>query len=41
MDFSSNDIRIAFRDEAPAAPDRGEPALLVHGFASSAISGVA
>ena len=36
MDFSSNGIRIAFRDEPPAAPDRGEPVLLVHGFASSA-----
>ncbi len=36
MDFSSNGIGIAFRDEPPAAPDRGEPALLVHGFASSA-----
>ena len=36
MDFSSNGIGIVFRDEPPAAPDRGEPALLVHGFASSA-----
>ena len=36
MDFSSNGIRIAFRDDVPAAPDRGEPARLGHGFASSA-----
>ena len=36
MDFDSNGLRISFRDEAPVAPDRGEPALLIHGFASSA-----
>ena len=36
MDFDSDGTRIAFRDEAPAAADRGEPALLIHGFASSA-----
>ena len=36
MDFDSNGLRIAFRDEAPAAPDKGEPVLLIHGFASSA-----
>lgn len=36
MNFSSNGVGIAFRDEAPSAADRGEPALLVHGFASSA-----
>ena len=36
MDFDSNGLRIAFRDELPTAPDRGEPALLIHGFASSA-----
>lgn len=40
MDFFSNGVRIAFRDEpptpGPGAADRGEPALLVHGFASSA-----
>ena len=36
MDFDSNGLRIAFRDEAPTAADRDEPALLIHGFASSA-----
>ena len=36
MDFLSDGLRISFRDEAPAGPDRGEPALLIHGFASSA-----
>ena len=36
MDFDSDGLRIAYRDEAPAAPDRGEPVLLIHGFASSA-----
>ena len=36
MDFDSNGLRIAFRDEPPAAADRGEPVLLIHGFASSA-----
>ena len=36
MDFTSDGIRIAFRDEPPAGADRAEPALLVHGFASSA-----
>lgn len=36
MDFDSNGLRISFRDEPSSAPDRGEPALLLHGFASSA-----
>jgi pimeloyl-ACP methyl ester carboxylesterase len=33
-EFSSNGVRIAFIDEAPES-DRGEPILLIHGFASS------
>jgi pimeloyl-ACP methyl ester carboxylesterase len=33
-EFSSNGVRIAFIDEAPE-DDRGEPILLIHGFASS------
>jgi pimeloyl-ACP methyl ester carboxylesterase len=33
-EFSSNGVRIAFIDEAPEN-DRGEPILLIHGFASS------
>jgi pimeloyl-ACP methyl ester carboxylesterase len=36
MDFDRDGLRIAYRDEAPQAPDRAEPALLIHGFASSA-----
>jgi len=28
-------VRIAFIDVAPEAPDRGEPILLIHGFASN------
>ncbi len=36
MHFDSDGVGIAFRDERPAAPDRGEPVLLIHGFASSA-----
>src|ERR1700712_475719 len=36
MDFDSDGLRIAFRDEVPQAPDRAEPVLLIHGFASSA-----
>ena len=36
MDFLSQSLRISYRDEAPAGADRGEPALLIHGFASSA-----
>jgi pimeloyl-ACP methyl ester carboxylesterase len=33
--FLSDGVRIAFIDVAPEAPDRGEPILLIHGFASS------
>ncbi len=33
--FLSGDVRIAFIDEPAAAGGRGEPILLVHGFASS------
>ena len=33
--FSSAGVRIAFEDFPPAAPDRAEPILLIHGFASS------
>ena len=33
-EFSSNDVRIAFIDERPEN-DRGEPILLIHGFAST------
>ena len=36
MRFDSDGLGLSFRDDAPSAPDRGEPALLVHGFASSA-----
>ena len=36
MDFASDGLRISFRDDPPTGVDRGEPALLVHGFASSA-----
>ena len=36
MDFVSDGLRISYRDEAPTRADRGEPALLIHGFASSA-----
>ena len=28
-------VRLAFIDEPPTAPDRGEPILLIHGFAST------
>lgn len=35
MDFDSGGLRIAFRDDPPSGFDRGEPALLIHGFASS------
>ena len=34
--FSSNGVGIAFIDAPPRAGDRGEPILLIHGFASSA-----
>ena len=33
--FLSDGVRIAFIDVAPEAPDRGEPILLIHGFASN------
>ncbi|MFV0280133.1 MAG: alpha/beta fold hydrolase [Rhodoblastus sp.] len=33
--FQSGPARLAFIDEAPTAPDRKAPILLVHGFASS------
>jgi pimeloyl-ACP methyl ester carboxylesterase len=33
--FSSDGVRIAYIDVAPAGPDRGEPILLIHGFASN------
>ncbi len=33
--FSSDGVRIAFIDVAPEAPDRREPILLIHGFASN------
>ena len=34
-EFSSNGVRIAFIDAPARAEDRGEPILLIHGFASS------
>ena len=33
--FSSDGVRIAYVDVAPVGSDRGEPILLVHGFASN------
>lgn len=33
--FHSDAVRLAYIDESPTAADRGEPMLLVHGFASS------
>jgi pimeloyl-ACP methyl ester carboxylesterase len=33
--FLSDGVRIAFIDVAPEAPDRREPILLIHGFASN------
>lgn len=33
--FSSDGVGIAYIDVAPVAPDRGEPILLIHGFASN------
>ncbi|HWG05636.1 MAG TPA: alpha/beta hydrolase [Beijerinckiaceae bacterium] len=33
--FKSGDVRIAYIDVAPSAADRGEPILLIHGFASN------
>ncbi|MGA3303141.1 MAG: alpha/beta hydrolase [Methylovirgula sp.] len=34
-EFSSNGVTIAYIDEAPATADKGEPILLIHGFAST------
>lgn len=34
-EFQSDGVRLAFIDEPPTTADRGEPILLVHGFASS------
>ena len=36
MHFVSDGLGIDFRDAAPTGADRGEPVLLIHGFASSA-----
>jgi pimeloyl-ACP methyl ester carboxylesterase len=33
--FQSQSARIAFLDIAPTGPDRGEPIVLIHGFASN------
>jgi pimeloyl-ACP methyl ester carboxylesterase len=33
--FPSNGLKLAFVDYPPLGPDRGEPILLVHGFASN------
>lgn len=33
--FQSGAVRLAYIDESPTGPDRGEPILLVHGFAST------
>ncbi len=33
--FESDGLRLAYIDEAPTAPDRNEPIILVHGFASN------
>jgi pimeloyl-ACP methyl ester carboxylesterase len=35
LEFSSGGVRLAYIDEAPTGPDRGEPILLIHGFAST------
>ncbi|ACB94574.1 alpha/beta fold hydrolase [Beijerinckia indica] len=35
QEFSARGVRIAFIDEAPVVADRGEPILLIHGFAST------
>ena len=35
LEFSSAGVRIAYIDVAPTGVDRGEPILLIHGFASS------
>ena len=33
--FTSDGLRLAYLDVAPTGPDRGEPIVLVHGFASN------
>lgn len=33
--FSSNGVHLAYIDEPPTGPDRNEPVLLIHGFAST------
>jgi pimeloyl-ACP methyl ester carboxylesterase len=35
FEFSNHGVRLAFIDERPASGDRGEPILLIHGFAST------
>jgi pimeloyl-ACP methyl ester carboxylesterase len=35
QEFSSDGVRIAYIDNAPEGADRGEPILLIHGFASN------
>ena len=35
QEFFSDGVRLAFLDFAPTAADRGEPILLIHGFASN------
>jgi pimeloyl-ACP methyl ester carboxylesterase len=35
QEFSSNGVRLAFLDFAPTTADKGEPILLIHGFASN------
>ena len=35
FEFSDHGVRLAFIDERPAPGDRGEPILLIHGFAST------
>jgi len=35
QEFSARGVRLAFIDEPPVGADRGEPILLIHGFAST------
>ena len=35
FEFSDHGVRLAFIDERPTSGDRGEPILLIHGFAST------
>ena len=35
LEFSSDGVRLAFLDYVPEGEDRGEPILLIHGFASN------